>query len=173
MQPIIWGAAGTNGQHSFYQLVHQGTKLIPADFIAPAPTHFTRPDGEPAFRGKMHTEVDVPGERVQGAYANTDIEMSVGRRVRRRATRQERKAARAWEREREARGLPPWVGPETDVAAVHAADVLVHQTNVLKSSKTVREWADEYCASTKLLKEFTYHKVCLSPHVRISKTKNS
>jgi glucose-6-phosphate isomerase len=38
-QPIIWGAAGTNGQHSFYQLVHQGTKLIPADFIAPATTH--------------------------------------------------------------------------------------------------------------------------------------
>ena len=39
MQPIIWGAAGTNGQHSFYQLVHQGTKLIPADFRAPATTH--------------------------------------------------------------------------------------------------------------------------------------
>ncbi|EPS93469.1 hypothetical protein FOMPIDRAFT_1033695 [Fomitopsis schrenkii] len=37
--PIIWGAAGTNGQHSFYQLVHQGTKIIPADFIAPATTH--------------------------------------------------------------------------------------------------------------------------------------
>ena len=39
LQPIIWGAAGTNGQHSFYQLVHQGTKLIPADFLAPATTH--------------------------------------------------------------------------------------------------------------------------------------
>lgn len=35
-QPIIWGAAGTNGQHSFYQLIHQGTKLIPCDFLAPA-----------------------------------------------------------------------------------------------------------------------------------------
>lgn len=32
--PIIWGEPGTNGQHAFYQLVHQGTKLIPADFIA-------------------------------------------------------------------------------------------------------------------------------------------
>ena len=32
--PIIWGEAGTNGQHAFYQLLHQGTKLIPADFIA-------------------------------------------------------------------------------------------------------------------------------------------
>ncbi|KAJ7063052.1 glucose-6-phosphate isomerase [Mycena amicta] len=37
--PIIWGAAGTNGQHSFYQLIHQGTKVIPADFLAPATTH--------------------------------------------------------------------------------------------------------------------------------------
>jgi glucose-6-phosphate isomerase len=31
--PIVWGAAGTNGQHAFYQLLHQGTKLVPADFI--------------------------------------------------------------------------------------------------------------------------------------------
>ena len=34
--PIIWGEPGTNGQHAFYQLIHQGTKLIPADFIAGA-----------------------------------------------------------------------------------------------------------------------------------------
>ncbi|KPM49743.1 glucose-6-phosphate isomerase [Jiulongibacter sediminis] len=37
--PIIWGEPGTNGQHAFYQLIHQGTKLIPCDFIAPANTH--------------------------------------------------------------------------------------------------------------------------------------
>lgn len=37
--PIIWGETGTNGQHAFYQLIHQGTKLIPCDFIAPALTH--------------------------------------------------------------------------------------------------------------------------------------
>ncbi|PKG38096.1 glucose-6-phosphate isomerase [Psychromonas sp. Urea-02u-13] len=37
--PIIWGEPGTNGQHAFYQLVHQGTKLIPCDFIAPAISH--------------------------------------------------------------------------------------------------------------------------------------
>ncbi|HEX2868865.1 MAG TPA: glucose-6-phosphate isomerase [Ignavibacteriales bacterium] len=37
--PIVWGEPGTNGQHAFYQLIHQGTKLIPADFIAPAETH--------------------------------------------------------------------------------------------------------------------------------------
>jgi glucose-6-phosphate isomerase len=34
--PILWGEPGTNGQHAFYQLIHQGTKLIPCDFIAPA-----------------------------------------------------------------------------------------------------------------------------------------
>jgi glucose-6-phosphate isomerase len=37
--PIIWGEPGTNGQHAFYQLIHQGTKLIPADFIASAESH--------------------------------------------------------------------------------------------------------------------------------------
>ncbi|WP_074821518.1 glucose-6-phosphate isomerase [Pragia fontium] len=37
--PIIWGEPGTNGQHAFYQLIHQGTKLIPCDFIAPAHSH--------------------------------------------------------------------------------------------------------------------------------------
>nr|WP_295931575.1 glucose-6-phosphate isomerase [uncultured Dyadobacter sp.] len=37
--PVIWGEPGTNGQHAFYQLIHQGTKLIPCDFIAPAVSH--------------------------------------------------------------------------------------------------------------------------------------
>ncbi|KAB7666201.1 MAG: glucose-6-phosphate isomerase [Plesiomonas shigelloides] len=37
--PIIWGEPGTNGQHAFYQLIHQGTKMIPCDFIAPAVSH--------------------------------------------------------------------------------------------------------------------------------------
>ena len=37
--PVIWGEPGTNGQHAFYQLIHQGTKMIPADFIAPVETH--------------------------------------------------------------------------------------------------------------------------------------
>lgn len=37
--PIIWGEPGTNGQHAFYQLIHQGTSLIPCDFIAPAISH--------------------------------------------------------------------------------------------------------------------------------------
>lgn len=42
--PVIWGEPGTNGQHAFYQLIHQGTALIPCDFIAPALSH--NPMGE-------------------------------------------------------------------------------------------------------------------------------
>jgi glucose-6-phosphate isomerase len=37
--PIIWGEPGTNGQHAFYQLIHQGTRLVPCDFLAPAISH--------------------------------------------------------------------------------------------------------------------------------------
>ena len=42
--PVIWGQPGTNGQHAFYQLIHQGTKMIPCDFLAAAQTH--NPVGE-------------------------------------------------------------------------------------------------------------------------------
>ncbi|XP_035894049.1 glucose-6-phosphate isomerase isoform X2 [Anopheles stephensi] len=47
--PIVWGEPGTNGQHAFYQLIHQGTRLIPCDFIAPVQTH------NPVENGAMHT----------------------------------------------------------------------------------------------------------------------
>ncbi|TRY61489.1 hypothetical protein TCAL_13530 [Tigriopus californicus] len=43
--PIVWGEPGTNGQHAFYQLIHQGTKVIPCDFIAPVKTHNDIQDG--------------------------------------------------------------------------------------------------------------------------------
>lgn len=42
--PVIWGQPGTNGQHAFYQLIHQGTQIVPCDFLAPARTH--NPIGE-------------------------------------------------------------------------------------------------------------------------------
>jgi glucose-6-phosphate isomerase len=45
--PIIWGQPGTNGQHAFYQLIHQGTKLIPCDFLAAAQSHNPRSDHHP------------------------------------------------------------------------------------------------------------------------------
>ncbi|HEX8459873.1 MAG TPA: glucose-6-phosphate isomerase [Segetibacter sp.] len=46
--PVIWGEAGTNGQHAFYQLIHQGTLVIPCDFIAPANSHI--PIGDHHFK---------------------------------------------------------------------------------------------------------------------------
>ncbi|KAH9822703.1 Phosphoglucose isomerase [Melampsora americana] len=46
--PIIWGQSGTNGQHAFYQLIHQGTKLIPCDFLAPVETL------NPISKGRHH-----------------------------------------------------------------------------------------------------------------------
>jgi glucose-6-phosphate isomerase len=39
--PIVWGEPGTNGQHAFYQLLHQGTRLVPCDFVAPLRSHYT------------------------------------------------------------------------------------------------------------------------------------
>ncbi|MCX7097397.1 MAG: glucose-6-phosphate isomerase [Methylococcales bacterium] len=42
--PIIWGQPGTNGQHAFFQLIHQGTKLIPCDFLAAANSHYNLPE---------------------------------------------------------------------------------------------------------------------------------
>jgi glucose-6-phosphate isomerase len=42
--PIIWGQPGTNGQHAFFQLIHQGTKLIPCDFLAAANSHYPLPE---------------------------------------------------------------------------------------------------------------------------------
>jgi len=47
--PVVWGEPGTNGQHAFYQLIHQGTKLIPCDFIAPVKSH------NPIAGGRHHT----------------------------------------------------------------------------------------------------------------------
>lgn len=47
--PIVWGEPGTNGQHAFYQLIHQGTRLIPADFIAPVQSQ------NPISSGLHHT----------------------------------------------------------------------------------------------------------------------
>ncbi len=82
--PIIWGEPGTNGQHAFYQLIHQGTKLIPCDFIAPATSH--NPIGnhhqlllsnffaqtEALMNGKSETE--VVAELEKSGKSKSDIE---------------------------------------------------------------------------------------------------
>jgi glucose-6-phosphate isomerase len=81
--PIIWGEPGTNGQHSFYQLIHQGTKLIPADFLAPAVSHNPLGDHhtillsnffaqtEALMNGKSREEVEA--ELKQAGHSEAEI----------------------------------------------------------------------------------------------------
>uniref|UniRef100_A0A914I7Y5 Glucose-6-phosphate isomerase n=1 Tax=Globodera rostochiensis TaxID=31243 RepID=A0A914I7Y5_GLORO len=85
-RPIVWGEPGTNGQHAFYQLIHQGTRLIPCDFIAPIKSHNSISDGlhhkillanclaqtEALMRGKSATEAEaelkasgISGEKIK------------------------------------------------------------------------------------------------------------
>jgi glucose-6-phosphate isomerase len=85
--PIIWGQPGTNGQHAFYQLIHQGTKLIPCDFLAPAQSHnplgdhhtlllsnfFAQP--EALMRGK--TAVEVRAELANSHLSDEQLETLV------------------------------------------------------------------------------------------------
>ncbi len=89
--PIIWGEPGTNGQHAFYQLIHQGTKLIPCDFIAPAISHNPLNDHheillsnffaqtEALMKGKKKEE--VLEELKQAGMRNEDIKKVLPYRV--------------------------------------------------------------------------------------------
>ncbi|HPH24558.1 MAG TPA: glucose-6-phosphate isomerase, partial [Chitinophagaceae bacterium] len=81
--PVIWGEPGTNGQHAFYQLIHQGTIVIPCDFIAPAITHNAIGDHhhklmsnffaqtEALMNGK--TEEEVKAELVKAGKSDEEI----------------------------------------------------------------------------------------------------
>jgi glucose-6-phosphate isomerase len=89
--PVIWGEPGTNGQHAFYQLIHQGTKLIPCDFLAPIETH--NPVGqhhpillsnffaqtEALMKGKTADEVraELKGSPLTGAKLDALVEQKV------------------------------------------------------------------------------------------------
>jgi len=89
--PIIWGASGTNGQHAFYQLLHQGTKMVPADFLAPVESHnplaqhhqillanfFAQP--EALMQGK--TVVEVRDELEAECLSSEQIEQLLPHRV--------------------------------------------------------------------------------------------
>lgn len=57
--PIIWGEPGTNGQHAFYQLIHQGTKLIPCDFIASAQSHNPIGDHHPILLSNFFAQTEA------------------------------------------------------------------------------------------------------------------
>ncbi len=81
--PIVWGEPGTNGQHAFYQLIHQGTKLIPCDFIAAAQTHNALGDHHTKLLSNFfaQTEALMQGKPVQDVTAElkaagkTDLEI--------------------------------------------------------------------------------------------------
>ena len=57
--PVIWGEPGTNGQHAFYQLIHQGTQLIPCDFIAPAISHNPVGDHHPKLLSNFFAQTEA------------------------------------------------------------------------------------------------------------------
>jgi len=57
--PVIWGEPGTNGQHAFYQLIHQGTKMIPCDFLAPAISHNPISDHHPKLLANFFAQTEA------------------------------------------------------------------------------------------------------------------
>jgi glucose-6-phosphate isomerase len=69
--PVIWGEPGTNGQHAFYQLIHQGTKLIPCDFMAPANSHNPLGDHHKMLLSNFfaQTEALMNGKSIEEATA--------------------------------------------------------------------------------------------------------
>jgi len=57
--PVIWGEPGTNGQHAFYQLIHQGTQIIPCDFIATAQSHNEMGDHHPKLLSNFFAQTEA------------------------------------------------------------------------------------------------------------------
>lgn len=89
--PVIWGEPGTNGQHAFYQLIHQGTKMVPCDFLAPAVSHNPLGDHhdkllsnffaqtEALMQGK--TEEEVQKELAKAGMSDAEIKFHTPFRV--------------------------------------------------------------------------------------------
>ncbi|WP_038043112.1 glucose-6-phosphate isomerase [Thioalkalivibrio sulfidiphilus] len=57
--PVIWGEPGTNGQHAFYQLIHQGTRLVPCDFLAPCESHHPIGDHHPILLSNFFAQTEA------------------------------------------------------------------------------------------------------------------
>jgi hypothetical protein len=121
-------------------------------YLVPGPpVQWSVADSEPAYRGQMVREI-------VGEFDN-----ELGRVVYHGASRKTLKEFKAWKSERNAKGLPPWIRQGEELPSGVATDRMV----ALNSSKTVRQWADEYCNSPKYLKEFTYDKVRSGRHVSL------
>lgn len=74
--PVIWGEPGTNGQHAFYQLIHQGTKLVPADFIAPIETHNPIDDHHQILLSNFFAQTEALMRGKTAAEARAELEKS-------------------------------------------------------------------------------------------------
>ena len=81
--PVIWGQPGTNGQHAFYQLIHQGTKLIPCDFLAAANSHNPLGDHHPILLSNYlaQTEALMKGKTPGEARSELVAEGYTGERL--------------------------------------------------------------------------------------------
>ncbi|HSC40437.1 MAG TPA: glucose-6-phosphate isomerase [Chitinophagaceae bacterium] len=74
--PVIWGEPGTNGQHAFYQLIHQGTVLIPCDFIAPAVSHNPIGDHHPKLLSNFFAQTEALMNGKTPAEVRAELEKS-------------------------------------------------------------------------------------------------
>jgi glucose-6-phosphate isomerase len=74
--PVIWGEPGTNGQHAFYQLIHQGTRLIPCDFIAPAQSQNPLGDHHRILLANFFAQTEALMKGKTTAEARAELERS-------------------------------------------------------------------------------------------------
>jgi glucose-6-phosphate isomerase len=83
--PVIWGEPGTNGQHAFYQLIHQGTRLVPCDFLAPAVSHNPLGEHHPILVSHFlaQTEALMKGKTREEALQELKKEGMKGKQIRR------------------------------------------------------------------------------------------
>ena len=72
--PVLWGEPGTNGQHSFYQLIHHGTKIIPADFLAPAQSHNPIGDHHPILLSNYFAQTEALMKGKTDIEVRTELE---------------------------------------------------------------------------------------------------
>ena len=74
--PVVWGEPGTNGQHAFYQLLHQGTRLVPADFIAPAQSQNPTGDHHAKLLANFFAQTEALMRGKTAAEARAELEAS-------------------------------------------------------------------------------------------------
>ncbi|MFQ5647222.1 MAG: glucose-6-phosphate isomerase [bacterium] len=89
--PVIWGEPGTNGQHAFYQLIHQGTRIVPADFLAPVTSHNPVGDhheillanffAQPEALMKGRTETQVRKELTEAGMTGERLEALIPHKI--------------------------------------------------------------------------------------------